>query len=912
MINNSTDFNSPLRKIKGKAELYNSSAIAASGTIITASNVCPKTHDVKVSVARKNLLDANTLFGQQAVTELVIGNNSFTGRGGVGDKQYAWNAGQIMFPYINATNITNTGFELKTGTTYTVSFNASIQEVGTYGNTIQVLVYRLNDAGTNTSVEYNLYGLVITLDTNNRYSFSFSPSKDTKYGLCFRISNNLMTISNIQIEEATDDTPFTPYIADTSTIGVKRYGKNLFNPSHFPKYDKLGLTIEYLKDEDCFLLNGTFTGSTSDAYKLTFDNYILGNIGEYYTVSAICVGGSINIPSGYARPYFGVAESLTDTSSTNWLDSINMNDTIATRNRTLTQQYISHFWFVISNGVIFDNYKVKIQLEKGSTATDYEPFKEPVDVVNGTVKSLSPAFNLIPNEPGLMLSAEFNGIQKIAEYSYQDALKEIVIDRTGENGKFFGFGVCQKLTVNLLDKERSITTSPASAFIPYLGFGEGEYTRSTFPMFYVDETKRDENTGELSVTAYDTVKLMEQHEVSNLGLSSYTIMSLLQAIAGYFCLTLEIVGVDNFTSFNTDYPEGANLEGTESMREVLNRIAEVTQTIYYIDNSKLIFKRISAETALTIPKAGYITLTSKDSRRLSAICSATELGENYISADTTGVTQYVRDNPFWELREDITELVDNAAAEVNGLTITEFNCSWRGNYYLEIGDCIEIVGKNDQLIKSYVFNDKIKYNGGMSQETQWAYEESENETAANPTNLGDAIHQTFAKVDKVNKQIQIVVNDTENSKTTISQLQLEVGNINASVSESKEAVDELNDEVINLTNSVKAQMTPEQIKLEIANMVENGVDTVITGKGFSFNNDGLVIEDINPNTNQKIKTTISNNGMIVSVEDEEVLTANDWGVYAADLHAHTFLIVGSNSRFEDYDNGSRTGCFWVG
>lgn len=45
---------------------------------------------------------------------------------------------------------------------------------------------------------------------------------------------------------------------------------------------------------------------------------------------------------------------------------------------------------------------------------------------------------------------------------------------------------------------------------------------------------------------------------------------------------------------------------------------------------------------------------------------------------------------------------------------------------------------------------------------------------------------------------------------------------------------------------------------------------------------------------------------------DTVLTANNTGVDAKNLHATTYLIVGVNSRFEDYDDNSRTGCFWIG
>ena len=39
--------------------------------------------------------------------------------------------------------------------------------------------------------------------------------------------------------------------------------------------------------------------------------------------------------------------------------------------------------------------------------------------------------------------------------------------------------------------------------------------------------------------------------------------------------------------------------------------------------------------------------------------------------------------------------------------------------------------------------------------------------------------------------------------------------------------------------------------------------------------------------------------------------ADNLGVKAEDLHATTYLIIGNNSRLEDY-NTNRTGCFWIG
>ena len=60
-----------------------------------------------------------------------------------------------------------------------------------------------------------------------------------------------------------------------------------------------------------------------------------------------------------------------------------------------------------------------------------------------------------------------------------------------------------------------------------------------------------------------------------------------------------------------------------------------------------------------------------------------------------------------------------------------------------------------------------------------------------------------------------------------------------------------------------------------------------------------------------MKTQITEDGMTVYKSDEAVLTANNLGVDAVNLHATTYLIIGTKSRFEDYGS-SRTGCFWIG
>ena len=519
------------------------------------------------------------------------------------------------------------------------------------------------------------------------------------------------------------------------------------------------------------------------------------------------------------------------------------------------------------------------------------------------------------NSPVRMIGARvelYEGSTLTQIFKYTDALRSFKVERIGEENKFFGFGVCHKLNVKLMDTERKIKVSTANTI--EIEFGVGYDYMYPYPKFYVTEVHRDENTNELSITAYDRLYAAANYTVADLEIDSYTIKEFAEACAPKLGLPLDIVNVAD-SSFDTEYQTQANFSGTESLREALNDVAEVTQTIYYINHDwALTFKRldINGEPALTITKDKYFSLDSKTNRRLAAICHATELGDNVqASMSYSGTTQYIRNNPFWELREDIDVLVNAALDAVGGLTINQFDCSWRGDFTLEIGDKIALVTKDNKTVVSYILNDTINYNGFLSERTKWQYTNSEEEEAANASNIGDAIKQTYARVDKINKQIDLVVSKSEDNTEKINQLQITSENINASVQQVttnlSNKIDGTNNDLASLTERVNASMTSTDVKLEIQAELAKGTSRVSTTTGYTFNEEGLSIEK----TGSEMKTLITEDGMSVYRDSTKVLTANNIGVVARNLHAETYLTIGTNSRFEDYEGG-RTGCFWIG
>lgn len=210
-----------------------------------------------------------------------------------------------------------------------------------------------------------------------------------------------------------------------------------------------------------------------------------------------------------------------------------------------------------------------------------------------------------------------------------------------------------------------------------------------------------------------------------------------------------------------------------------------------------------------------------------------------------------------------------------------------------------------------MLNDTLSYNGSLSQSSKWEYSDNSTETESNPVTLGEAIKQTYARVDKANKNIQLVTSEVESNSESISSLEINTEGISALVQQLKENTDNslenVNDDITDLISRVEATMSADDVTLKIQTELNNGIDKVTTSTGYTFNDSGLTISK----TGTEMSTTITEDGMTVYRDNEAVLVANNEGVKAEDLHATTYLIIGKNSRFEDYGD-NRTGCFWIG
>ena len=482
----------------------------------------------------------------------------------------------------------------------------------------------------------------------------------------------------------------------------------------------------------------------------------------------------------------------------------------------------------------------------------------------------------------------YDGDNLIVTCTCSDRLSAFTVERIGEHSKFFGFSYCQKLSLDLIDLERNLTLKKGN--IVKVMLGDGTTFVSPFPTFYIEDVARKEDTNEIIVTAYDAIYKATSGTVSGLSIeaTNYTLAQFAAACGAY--LGVSVALPTDASAFATQYETGANFGGEESVRKAIDAIAEATQTIAFISpTDALTFKQlqVAGDAALTITKEDYFTLTTSEPVTLGGICSATELGENVEETTGNGVTQFVRDNPFWDLRTDVAALVSAAVDRAAGTTITPFVCDeWMGNYLLEIGDKIALQQEDGATITAYYLDTVVTFDGTLSDTTKWTYDKTENETATNPTSLGDALNLTFARVDKQKGEIELVARKADATTETLGGLA---------------------DDLAELRQEVSLKVNSDNVSVSIQQELENGVEKVVTKTGFTFDNEGLHIAK----SDSEMESTLDEEGLAVKRAGTEVLTAKKDGVEALNITVHQDLSIGGRSRFENYGN-NRTGCFWIG
>ena len=192
---------------------------------------------------------------------------------------------------------------------------------------------------------------------------------------------------------------------------------------------------------------------------------------------------------------------------------------------------------------------------------------------------------------------------------------------------------------------------------------------------------------------------------------------------------------------------------------------------------------------------------------------------------------------------------------------------------------------------------------------------------SNLTNLENTISADYYTKTETDTQININTNSINSVVTEVSTLKTTVNNNYTSLKgELENYATTENVEVI--SNSVQALQTSTNYYIGLTQDIqENGVSKVTTEKGFTFDNDGLTIDE----TNAKTKSNLDTDGLVVidktSSNNEILLQAGydentgETIVKSKNMTVEKYLSIGAYSRIEDYEDelgNLGTAIFWTG
>ena len=395
-------------------------------------------------------------------------------------------------------------------------------------------------------------------------------------------------------------------------------------------------------------------------------------------------------------------------------------------------------------------------------------------------------------------------------------------------------------------------------------------------------------------------------------------------LARYCCAQVGVeFGSDTFTNGNFVINQNPFQAG-ESCRDVLKEVSKLAYSWVRIgwDNKCYIDFDPSETTNVdeydVIDNNQYFSLETKKEVfgpinnvvvGMSGVDGESHSSKDYESIEQYGEhTLYIYDNPLTNTFE-LRELAQQQANKLFGLSYVQVNVETLGHPWLQGLEKVDVVNMEGNHNITYPFNKTLKYNGHIRSIIDSMGETEVESTLAYESGILKNIRNASIKVDKQNQTIESFTGKVEDLDTRE----------NNNYQEIIEKFDGYapKSDIVTLEKSVRQLQTDTYTKTEVNTKLTDGsVTKVITTSG-TFDENGMTYEK----TNAKTKTTINEVG--VNVQDSTGSTSksllfagyvddkneefekyrNQTIVGSDNIVVREFLVIGENSRIQDYEDG---------
>lgn len=434
-----------------------------------------------------------------------------------------------------------------------------------------------------------------------------------------------------------------------------------------------------------------------------------------------------------------------------------------------------------------------------------------------------------------------------------------------------------------------------------------EYAYRDFGDWVIEKPEYSDENNALKLNCYD--RMIQSMVIYDLHLdykNGISVKSLLEAVCRRFGWTL---GTEMFTNADKVIPrEPYNNQYT--FRDVLDDIAEVAAgTILFKEDGKLYVAYPTVSDTIVAPdNMRSITLNEKYGGINAFVIARTPQEDNIFIRDETsieenGITEIrFENNAIFEVWRTAAEsdstytTADDAKAEaftkMKGLTYYTFSFSTFGYCCFDPLDVLHLQTLDGNQYPVLMLEDDIKITQGIAEECKAERPNAATTEYMAASETDRMVNQTILRVDKNASTIEEIITKTENLQSDSEGVKKTVENVLKRLDDAEKSV------------------------LTISSTVRDGVTSVTTETGFTFDRDGLKIEKSGAGT----KTQIDEAGISVqnaSGGSEDTLlyagVDSDSGesvVKTKNLSVGKYLVIGGHARFEDYLT-NRTGCFYI-
>ena len=421
--------------------------------------------------------------------------------------------------------------------------------------------------------------------------------------------------------------------------------------------------------------------------------------------------------------------------------------------------------------------------------------------------------------------------------------------------------------------------------------GDADYSYKEYGTHIVKEKKYDEEQDTVILECYDLMLLsmvpydlhMEYPAEITDETPAITVKDLLDAICERFGWA------KRYTTFvNSDKViDGEKYDESYTFRDVLDEIAQVAAGMiaFVGDELDVIYPTDSGE---TVDSSNLKTLKMGESYGpVNSVVLARSPQEDNIyrqneeSISEYGLTEFrIENNQIMDSHRE--DFIDGILGALLGLSFEMYELESFGIGYLDLGDLFAIETPDGESHTALMLCDDLKITQGLSETSRLEAPEATETDYSAASESDRVLNKTILRVDKQAQEITALVSKTENIASD---------------------VDGLSGKVTHLT---EVMVDADSVDIKISQAIGD-INSITTSTGYTFNQDGLHINK----SGEEMENLLDNTGMYVNRGGDNILTANNEGVDAINLRSRQFLIIGDNSRFENYGS-NRTACFFIG